>query len=75
MFGLTITDRRRIAYDLAEKNHVIHRFNNEKRMAGKNGSMVDTIFNVNESGWFQHRPEKDAKGCLLQRQKTSRWDH
>jgi hypothetical protein len=35
MFGLTITDIRRIAYDLAENNHIIHRCNNEKRMAGK----------------------------------------
>jgi hypothetical protein len=35
MFCLTTTDIRRIAYDLAENNHIIHPFNNEKRMAGK----------------------------------------
>lgn len=35
MFGLTITDIRRLAYDLAEDNHISHRFNTEKRMAGK----------------------------------------
>ncbi|KAI4469700.1 hypothetical protein MML48_1g00950 [Holotrichia oblita] len=35
MFGLTITDVRRLAFDVAEKHAVEHNFNRDKRMAGK----------------------------------------
>ncbi|CAH2099325.1 unnamed protein product [Euphydryas editha] len=35
MFGLTITDVRRLAFDVAESNKIAHRFNKERKMAGK----------------------------------------
>ncbi|XP_025831091.1 uncharacterized protein LOC108740166 [Agrilus planipennis] len=35
LFGLTIRDVRRLAFDLAEKNSIPHQFNKEKRAAGK----------------------------------------
>jgi hypothetical protein len=34
-FGVTITDVRKAAYDVAEKNRIRHNFNARKRMAGK----------------------------------------
>lgn len=34
-FGITCTDLRKIAYQLAEKNNVVHQFNREKETAGK----------------------------------------
>ena len=34
-FGLTLTDVRRLAYQLAERNGLQHRFNKEKQVAGK----------------------------------------
>lgn len=35
LFGLTMTDVRKLAYELAAKNNLSHRFNNEDKMAGK----------------------------------------
>ncbi|XP_022816222.1 uncharacterized protein LOC111349354 [Spodoptera litura] len=35
MFGFTITDIRRLAYQIAEKNGLKHNFNSTKKMAGK----------------------------------------
>lgn len=35
MFGLTITDVRKLAFDIAEKNHIPHNFNKETKLAGK----------------------------------------
>ena len=35
LFGLTYTDLRKIAFELAEGNNVEHNFNNKDRMAGK----------------------------------------
>ncbi|KAJ2937617.1 hypothetical protein O0L34_g17873 [Tuta absoluta] len=35
MFGLTISDIRKLAYQIAEKNYIPHRFNHAKQMAGK----------------------------------------
>lgn len=34
-FGLTVTDLRRLAYQLAEKYKLPHRFNRKKEIAGK----------------------------------------
>lgn len=36
MFGLTITDVRKLAFDVADKNQIPHNFNKETRLAGKN---------------------------------------
>lgn len=35
LFGITLTDLRILAYDLAVKNNITHSFNNDKKMAGK----------------------------------------
>ena len=35
LFGLTLTDLRQLAFELAEKNHISHTFNKEKKRAGK----------------------------------------
>lgn len=35
LFGLTLTDLRTLAFELAERNNIKHNFNSEKRMAGK----------------------------------------
>lgn len=35
MFGLTITDVRKLAFDVADKNQIPHNFNKETRLAGK----------------------------------------
>lgn len=34
-FGLSYTDLRKLAYELADKKHISHRFNQETKMAGK----------------------------------------
>lgn len=35
LFGITLTDLRELAFELAEKNNISHTFNKEKKMAGK----------------------------------------
>ncbi|GBN05007.1 hypothetical protein AVEN_264256-1 [Araneus ventricosus] len=35
LFGITLSDLRTLAFELAEKNNIPHVFNTEKRMAGK----------------------------------------
>ncbi|XP_072381731.1 uncharacterized protein [Diabrotica undecimpunctata] len=35
LFGLSLTDLRKLAFDLAVKNHIPHVFNEDKKMAGK----------------------------------------
>lgn len=35
MFGMTPTDLRKLAFSVAEKNNIPHRFNREKKIAGK----------------------------------------
>lgn len=35
MFGLTISDVRRLAFEIAEKNNILHNFNKNEKMAGK----------------------------------------
>lgn len=35
MFGLTITDVRKLAFDVADKNQIPHNFNKETRLSGK----------------------------------------
>ena len=35
LLGITLSDLRNVAFELAEKNKILHVFNMEKRMAGK----------------------------------------
>jgi len=47
LFGLTISDLRKMAYQLAEKNNIEHNFDSERKMAGR-----DWVF-----GFFRRHPE------------------
>ena len=38
-FGLTATDLRKLAFQLAEKYKLPHRFNTEKKLQGRNGTI------------------------------------
>ena len=51
LFGLTISDLRKMAYQLAEKNNVEHNFDAERKMAGR-----DWVF-----GFFRRHPERSLR--------------
>lgn len=57
MFGLTITDMRRIAYQIAEHNKIRHSFNREKEIASKR--------------WFYAFKKRHPKISLYQPESTS----
>lgn len=56
-FGLTITDIRKLAYDVAEKHSLPHTFNKDKKMAGKK--------------WFYNFMERNPRLSLLKPENTS----
>ncbi|XP_026814282.1 uncharacterized protein LOC113554578 [Rhopalosiphum maidis] len=82
-FGYTITDIRKLAYDIAEKYSLNHKFNKEKKIAGKKWfylfmklkNIPSTSKNVGNVSWYCPLCQEEKIIDIVMCKKCSIWFH